>query len=271
MAFFNDITLGQYYPCNSFIHRLDPRTKLVCMTFLMTALLLSREPVLLCAFAIFSAVVVILSRIPVRFVLRNLRPFVWLFVITLFFHLFWTSGRILTQIPIIGVDVTHEGMQMGLTYSTRLGLLIILAAVLTLTTSPIEMTDALERLFAPLKRFHVPTHEIVMMLTLSLRFIPTLMEEAQRLKNAQISRGASFDGTLLQRIRSVIPLILPLFISAFRRADELALAMDSRCYIGGEGRTSFSRLKFGRSDYLVFVVSSLSLAACIWISLLPQQ
>ncbi len=265
MAFFNDITLGQYYPCESFIHRLDPRTKLICMMILMTALMLSHEPILLGVFAIFSTVIIILSRIPVRFVLRNLRPFVWLFGITLFFHLFWTSGRILARIPIIDAEITYEGLHVGLTYSARLGLLIILAAALTLTTSPIEMTDALERLFAPLKRFRVPTHEIVMMLTLSLRFIPTLMEEAQRLKNAQISRGASFNGTLLQRIRSIIPLILPLFISAFRRADELALAMDSRCYIGGEGRTSFSRLKFGKSDYLVFLVSSLSLALCIWI------
>ncbi len=265
MAFFNDITLGQYYPGESFIHGLDPRTKLVCITFLMTALLLSHEPVLLAAFAIFSAVIIVLSRIPVRFVLKNLRPFIWLFGITLFFHLFWTSGRALARVPVIGSEITYEGLQMGLTYSVRLCLLIIFGAVLTLTTSPIEMTDALERLFAPLKRFRVPTHEIVMMLTLSLRFIPTLMEEAQRLKNAQLSRGASFNGTLVQRIRSVMPLILPLFISAFRRADELALAMDSRCYTGGEGRTSFSRLRFGRSDYLVFVVSSLSLAICIWI------
>jgi len=128
-----------------------------------------------------------------------------------------------------------------------------------LTTSPIELTDALERMFGPLKKFKVPTHEIVMMLTLSLRFIPTLLEEAQRLKNAQVSRGASFDGNLVQRARSIVPLILPLFISAFRRADDLALAMDSRCYTGGEGRTSFRKLAFKRADYfaLLFVLLSL--------------
>jgi energy-coupling factor transport system permease protein len=133
----------------------------------------------------------------------------------------------------------------------RLVLLIILAALLTLTTSPIELTDALEKMFGPLKKLKVPTHEIVMMLTLSLRFIPTLLEEAQRLKNAQVSRGASFDGHLIQRIKSIVPLILPLFISAFRRADDLALAMDSRCYTGGEGRSSFRRLKFATADYAV--------------------
>jgi energy-coupling factor transport system permease protein len=255
MAFFNDISLGQYYPCNSYIHRLDPRTKLAAMMLVMTSLLLAHKLAALCVFATLLLVTIALSRIPWQFVFRNLRPFVWLFGLTLLFHVFWTPGRIITRIPVIGIEITYEGLVMGTTYSIRLGLLIIFAAILTLTTSPIEMTDAMEKLFAPLKRLRLPTHEIVMMLTLSLRFIPTLMEEAQRLKNAQISRGATFGGSMLQRIRSIIPLVLPLFISAFRRADELAMAMDSRCYVGGEGRTSYTRLKFKQADYFILIFS----------------
>jgi energy-coupling factor transport system permease protein len=154
---------------------------------------------------------------------------------------------------------------LGLIYSVRLVLLIILAALLTLTTSPIELTDALEKMLGPLKRFKVPTHEIVMMLTLSLRFIPTLLEEALRLKNAQMSRGATFDGNLVQRIKSVVPLILPLFISAFRRADDLALAMDSRCYTGGDGRSSFRKLKFKTADYFVLIFMSAVLVLLFFI------
>lgn len=253
MTFINDISLGQYYPVDSFIHRLDPRTKLIAIMLIMTGLLVSFNLVVLFGFLIFSVFVVVLSRIPLKLVFRNLRPFLWLFLITIGVHIFWTSGKVLATVPIINASITREGLLMGLIYTLRLALLVVFAAILTLSTSPIELTDALEKMLAPLKRFHVPTHEIVMMLTLSLRFIPTLMEEAQRLKNAQISRGATFEGSLLRRMRSIIPLVLPLFVSAFRRADELALAMDSRCYAGGEGRTSFKRLKFSVPDYFVLV------------------
>ncbi len=256
MAFVNDISLGQFYPIDSFIHRLDPRTKLIAIMLIMTSLLVSFNPTVLSAFLAFSVFVVMLSRIPLKFVFRNLRPFFWLFLITMIVHLFWTSGQAIATVPIINTSITREGLLMGFIYSLRLALLVIFAAILTLSTSPIELTDALEKMLAPLKRVRVPTHEIVMMLTLSLRFIPTLIEEAQRLKNAQISRGATFDGRIMRRMRSIIPLVLPLFVSAFRRADELALAMDSRCYAGGEGRTSFKRLKFSTPDYFVLLLST---------------
>lgn len=253
MAFLTDISLGQYYPGDSFIHRLDPRTKLIAIFCFMTALLVSFQPVVLGGFAILLIIIIASSRLPVALVLKNIRPFIWLFFLTVLVHLFWTQGQVLYTVPVVNLDVTQEGLTLGLVYSVRLVLLIILAALLTLTTSPIELTDALEKMLGPLKRFKVPTHEIVMMLTLSLRFIPTLLEEALRLKNAQMSRGATFDGSLVQRIKSVVPLILPLFISAFRRADDLALAMDSRCYTGGEGRSSFRKLKFKAADYVVLV------------------
>ncbi len=253
MAFLTDISLGQYYPGDSFIHRLDPRTKLIAIFCFMTALLVSLKPIVLAGFAVLLLGIIAGSQLPVSLVLKNIRPFIWLFLLTIFVHVFLTPGRVLYTLPMLNLDITSEGLSLGLVYSVRLILLIILAALLTLTTSPIELTDALEKMLGPLKRFKVPTHEIVMMLTLSLRFIPTLLEEALRLKNAQMSRGATFDGSLVQRIKSIVPLILPLFISAFRRADDLALAMDSRCYTGGEGRSSFRKLKFKVADYIVLM------------------
>ncbi|MBN1558688.1 energy-coupling factor transporter transmembrane protein EcfT [candidate division KSB1 bacterium] len=254
MALLTDISLGQYYPGDSFIHRLDPRTKLICVLCCMTALLITVAPVILLGFAVLTILVITTAQLPVSLVLKNVRPFIWLFFLTILVHLFWTPGRVVVTIPLVDLGITYQGLTLGLVYSLRLMMLLILAALLTLTTSPIELTDALEKMIGPLKRFKVPTHEIVMMLTLSLRFIPTLIEEAQRLKNAQVSRGASFDGHLVQRMKSIVPLILPLFISAFRRADELALAMDSRCYTGGEGRTSFRKLAFKTADYAVLIV-----------------
>jgi len=268
MVLINDITLGQYYSCDSFIHRLDPRTKLFAIIMLMTGLLVSNRPLMISGFLFLLLFIIVLSKIPANLIFKNLRPFILLFVLTMIVHLFWSSGRILTKIPLIHLNITIEGLSLGIKYSLRLALLIILAAILTLSTSPIELTDALERILKPLKKFRVPTHEIVMMLTLSLRFIPTLIEEAEKIKNAQISRGATFDGHLINRIKSTIPLILPLFISSFRRADDLALAMDSRCYSGGEGRTSYKQLKYNFSDYLVILLCSLLMGMSIMVNYL---
>jgi len=263
MILINDITLGQYYSCDSFIHHLDPRTKLYSIIMLMTGLLMSNKPLMISIFLLFLLFIIVLSKIPANLIFKNLRPFIWLFVLTMIIHLFWTSGEIITKIPLLGLGITYEGISLGFKYSFRLALLIILAAILTLSTSPIELTDALEKILKPLKRLRVPTHEIVMMLTLSLRFIPTLIEEAQKIKNAQISRGATFEGNIINRIKSTIPLILPLFISAFRRADDLALAMDSRCYDGGDGRTSFKELKYRLRDYSVIFVCLLLMVVSI--------
>ena len=187
MAFLNDITLGHYYPADSALHRLDPRTKLLALMMLMTSLLVSfRAPVLFGFFSL-SILLVLMSRIPIALVFRNLFPFLWLFLITILVHILWTPGEEIFAIPVIKLYITYEGLYLGLLYSLRLALLIVYAALLTLTTSPIEMTDALEKLLAPLRRLRVPTHEIVMMLTLSLRFIPTLLEEALRLRGRSSS------------------------------------------------------------------------------------
>lgn len=265
MAFFNDITLGQYYPGDSIVHRLDPRSKLFAATAIMSGLLLSYNYLLLLGMAAFIALAVAAARIPLTLLLKNLRPFIWLFAITWLLHLFWTPGRILWVLPGTAVSITREGVALGAIYVARLALLIVYAALLTLTTSPIELTDALERISRPLQRWGVPTHELSLMLTLSLRFIPTLLEEAQRIRNAQLSRGARLTGSLRHRIRALLPLLVPLFVSAFRRADELALAMDARCYTGGAGRTVYTRLSLRPADYLVILGGVVLLALAIWL------
>ncbi|RPI00148.1 MAG: energy-coupling factor transporter transmembrane protein EcfT [Calditrichaeota bacterium] len=263
MPFLNDISLGQYFPLDSFFHRLDPRTKLISVLSLMTGLLVSFRTLPLLLFFVVTIIFIYASRLPLFLVLRNVRPFIWLFLLTLLVHMFLTQGRVILRIPYFDWTITAEGIRLGAVYSCRLFLLIIIAALLTLTTSPVELTDGLERLLKPLKRFKIPVHEIVMMLTLSLRFIPTLLEEAQRIKNAQLSRGVSFEGSLLNRVKNIVPLILPLFFSAFRRADELAMAMDSRCYTGGEGRTSYFSLSFRTADILILFVSLLLIPAAL--------
>ncbi len=263
MAFFSDITLGQYYPGDSAVHRLDPRCKLFAALCLITSLMLSYSPLVLAALTLMLLLIIHLARLPFALVVKNLRPFLWLFAVTWIIHLFWTSGRILWIIPGVNAEITWEGAVWGGIYVARLALLIAAAALLTLTTAPLELADALERIFRPLKRFRVPAHELSLMLTLSLRFIPTLMEEALRIRNAQMSRGARFDGSLLNRVRSLLPLMVPLFVSAFRRADELAQAMDARCYNGGDGRTTYTRLHFSLADYGVCFSAAILIFVCM--------
>ncbi|MFQ5824847.1 MAG: energy-coupling factor transporter transmembrane component T family protein [bacterium] len=255
MGFLNDITLGQYYPGNSILHQLDPRSKLISSLFFMTSLLLSNKLSLIlllggmCIFSIYFA------KLPVKIISKNLKPFFWLFLITFIIHLLTTKGKTIFGVPFLDLKITEQGLINGATYSIRLAFLIIFAALLTLTTAPIELTDSLERLFSPLKRFNIPVHEFTLMMSLSLRFIPILIQEAERIKNAQLSRGASLEGSLLQRVKNIIPMILPLFISAFRRAEELAVAMEARHYISGEGRTSYRQLVFKRGDFGLLIFS----------------
>ena len=265
MTLFSDITLGQYYPADSIIHRLDPRTKLLAGMLLMSGLIASVHSLVLITLSFLLFFIIALANVPYSLVLRNIKPFLWLFLLTLIIHLFWTSGRILIHIPFLNLDMTLEGLVLGLRYTIRLSLFILLATILTLTTSPIEIMDAMEKMGRPLKRWRLPVHEMTMMLSLSLRFIPTLMEEAIRIRNAQLSRGAAFSGSLAKKLRNLVPLILPLFISAFRRADELAYAMDSRSYQGGQGRTSYSRLRFRFPDGVALLTAAVIFIFCIWI------
>jgi len=182
---------------------------------------------------------------------KNLKPFFWLFLITFLIHLLTTRGTVLYSIPWLDWTITSEGMTNGTVYSIRLALLIIIAALLTMTTAPIELTDSLEKLFSPLKRVKVPVHEFALMMTLALRFIPILLREAERIRNAQLSRGLSLEGNLMHRVKNIIPMILPLMVAAIRRADELAVAMEARSYTGGSGRTTYRKLGFAPGDYVL--------------------
>ncbi|MBN1155254.1 energy-coupling factor transporter transmembrane protein EcfT [candidate division KSB1 bacterium] len=247
----NDITLGQYYPAESSIHQLDPRTKLLVTFICMTIMLIIGHPFALLVLSLGLYAIIKSSNIPPAFVLRNLKPFLWLFVLTILIHIIFSEDPQSLNGDHTPLYVIRQGLFRGITYSLRLCLLILFAAILTLTTSPIEITDALEKLLTPMKKIGLPVHDVTMMITLSLRFIPTLILEADKLRKAQISRGMKFKGNLMKRVHSIIPLLLPLFMSVFRRADELAMAMDARCYTGGEERTRFKQLEFKSSDYIV--------------------
>lgn len=256
-----DITIGQYIPGESIVHGLDPRTKMIISMGFVIGLFLINGLWGYGAMTLFTFMIVFLARLPWRYVIRGLRPLVLIMVITLMAHALMTPGTPVYQLgPLV---VTIEGLTRGVEMVWRLSLLIIFTSLLTLTTSPLTLTDGIERLLKPGERLGVPAHEIAMMMTIALRFIPTLLEEAERIMKAQMARGADFEnGSIFTRARNLIPLLVPLFISAFRRADDLAIAMEARCYRGGEGRTRFKELKLGVRDYIAGMIS-LSLIAGI--------
>ena len=259
MALLKDITLGQYYPGESFLHRLDPRSKLLASMLLLAGLLISNSIITIVFFSVYTVLGVMLSGIPVAVFGRNLKSFLWFLIFTFLIHLLLNSeGNTLVMLP-LGLRITSTGLAFAVLYTTRLVLIVVVAGLLTLSTTPVDFTDGLERLFSPLRRLRVPVHEIALMISLSLRFIPLLLRETERLKNAQISRGVSFSGSLVSRLKSVLAMLLPLFVSAFRRADELAVAMEARYYVNGTYRTSYRTLKFQRGDVLILVLCSLAL------------
>ena len=243
----SDITFGQFYPGRSFVHRLDPRTKILGTLIFVSAIFLAENYLAYLSLIGFTAATVASSRLPVRLIVRAFRPLLPILFITLAIHLFMTPGEVLGQMWFL--TVTYEGLRLGVLMSLRLILLIVMSSMLTYTTSPIVLTDGIERLLRPFRRFGVPAHEIAMMMTIALRFIPTLLEETDKIIKAQTARGADFaSGHLFRRARNMVPLLVPLFVSAFRRADELATAMEARCYRGGESRTRLRELKFCWED-----------------------
>lgn len=248
MGLWQNITLGRYYPSGSIIHRLDPRTKLILSLGMMLTIMLvdSWPALLLWTFVLIVAILV--THIPLHIFVRNLRAFLWLFGITIFLHALTSSAA--PDVEMWGISISGAGASIGVKYALRLGLLVLVAALLTSTTIPADLTDGLERMLQPLERIKFPAHELALMTMMALRFVPTIIEEAQRIQRAQISRGARFDGHLLQRVHALIPMLVPLFISTFKRADELAAAMEARCYRGGEGRISFRELKLARADWI---------------------
>lgn len=246
-----DITLGQYYPAQSVLHRLDPRTKLLGTLLFMASLFI------FCTFpgygvaTLFLGGVILLSKVPVSFMLRGLKSIFLILLITVVFNMLLTPGRVLWQMGFL--KVTYEGLVQAGKMSVRLVYLVVGSSVMTLTTTPNQLTDGLERLLRPLGRLHVPVHEVAMMMSIALRFIPILIEEIDKIMKAQIARGADFEsGNILQRAKAMVPLLVPLFVSAFRRANDLAMAMEARCYHGGEGRTQMKPLRYQGRDYAAY-------------------
>lgn len=247
-----DITLGQYFPGNSLIHRLDPRTKLLSLVAYIVCLFLAVDYISYGLMFLFLATVIWVSTIPVKAIWRGMKPLIFILVFTGLLNLFLTDGD--TQlVSFWGLTITLEGVKHAAFMIIRILMLISGTFLLTYTTSPIALTDGLESLLKPLKAIRMPVHELSMMMCIALRFIPTLIEETDKVMSAQKARGADFEsGSLLSRAKALIPILVPLFIGAFRRADELATAMECRCYQGGEGRTKMKILRYKRADLLSF-------------------
>lgn len=254
MKFFKPITIGQYIHKDSLIHRLDPRIKIMVSIIFIAIIFLIKEwnGFLIVGVYLFSGI--ILSKIHPKFVLKGLKPVFFIIALTLMIHVLTTPGRIFYQIAFF--KMTLEGLERGLFIACRLFSLILTTSWLTLTTSPIVLTDGIERLLSIFKFVGIPSHEIAMMMTIALRFIPTLMEETEKIIKAQVSRGADFDtSNLIKKIKNIMPIIIPLFVSAFRRADDLAIAMEARCYRGGIGRTHYRNLSIKLIDYCFAIIT----------------
>jgi len=254
-----DVVVGQYLPTDSPVHRLDPRAKLLGALSVMVGGLGAAHPGLYALVALGLWLTAWAGRIPFSLALRGLRLFLWLFLLTFLLNAYCTPGSLGP------LGTSWEGISQGALLTGRLALMVWAASLLTLTTSPIDLTDGIEKLLKPLRRLRVPAHEVAMMMVIALRFLPLLVEEADRIRRAQMARGAEFGGGLLRRVGSMVPILVPLFLSAFRKADALSLAMEARCYRGGEGRTSFAELRFGLKDGLVLAISGLvAVGGLIW-------
>ena len=258
-----DITLGQYFPGNSIIHRLDPRTKLIMLVVYIVALFMATSWISYALMFVFLASVIKASTIPLKSIVKGMKPLVMILIFTGVLNLFFTQeGTLLVDFWII--RIYSGGLSRAVLMVLRILMLITCTFLLTYTTSPIALTDGLEALMNPLKKIKVPVHELSMMMCIALRFIPTLIEETDKIMCAQKARGADFEnGSLMERAKALIPILVPLFISAFRRADELATAMECRCYQGGEGRTKMKLLRYHREDFISFGIGICLIAGVV--------
>ncbi len=259
----DNITLGQYYPADSVVHRMDPRVKIILLIAVIVAVFLAGNLLAFVPVIAFLIVVTKLSKVPVKMMLKGLKPLRLILILTFVLNLFFLQGE--TVLLDLGfAQIKQESLVLAVHYSLRLILLVLFSSLLTLTTPPITLTDGLERLLSPLRVIHFPAHEMAMMMSIALRFIPTLMEEADKIMKAQTARGADFEsGNLIARAKAMVPLLVPLFVSAFRRAGDLAMAMEARCYHGGEGRTRLRVLKCEKRDFIACVLVALLIAIVI--------
>lgn len=257
-----DITIGQYYPVNSVIHRLDPRTKLFATVVFIVSLFIAKGIPGYGLATLLLIAMIALCRVPVKFMMKGLKSIFILLLISVAFNIFLTQGEVLWSLGFL--KVTREGLSIAAQMAIRLIYLVVGSSIMTLTTTPTQLTDGLETSFGILKKFKVPVHEIAMMMSIALRFIPILVEETDKIMKAQMARGADFEtGNLMKRAKAMLPLLVPLFVSAFRRATDLAMAMESRCYRGGEGRTKMKPLKYKLRDIMAYLVLLAYLAAII--------
>lgn len=259
---FKEITIGQYYQTESPIHRLDPRVKLIATFAYIISLFVVHSWTGYLIVAVAVAIVIAASHVPFGYIMRGMKAVMMILMITVIFNLFLTEGRPLVHFW--KLTITYEGVDFASKMAVRLIFLIIGSSLMTLTTTPNQLTDALEDVLGPLKKIHVPVHEISMMMSIALRFIPILMEETDKIMKAQMARGADFESkNLMKKIQSLVPLLVPLFISAFRRANDLAMAMEARCYRGGDGRTKMKPLVYCRRDYAAYALLAAYFAVCV--------
>ena len=257
-----DITLGQYFPGKSWIHKLDPRIKIIATLLFIIELFIVDNFIGFLIAGIVLGILIAVSKVPVSYIMRGLKPILLILIFTFALNMFMVDGRILWQWKFL--KITAEGLEVAVFMAIRLVLLLMGSSMLTLCTRPLALTDGIERLLAPFKKIGLPAHDIAMMMTIALRFIPTLLEEADKIMKAQQARGADFEsGGLMKRAKSLIPILVPLFVGAFRIAQDLAMAMEARCYRGGENRTRMNEMKFRKRDYAAIVMMVLFLAVII--------
>lgn len=265
-----NITLGQYVPGNSILHRLDPRTKILWTLLLMIVTFMIDSWQEYVMMGSLTLILIIVSGIPVKQTLKGLKPLLFILAFTAVLNIFLTGGT--PWVTIGPVRITYEGVISAVKLFLRLVMLVITASLMTLTTTPMTMTDGIERLLRPLGKIGVPSHEIAMMMSIALRFIPILLEETDKIMKAQMARGADFEsGGVIKRAKGLVPLLVPLFVSAFRRANDLAMAMEARCYRGGEGRTKMKPLKYSRKDAVAYLVLFMYFAAVVVISIYEKH
>ena len=269
----SDITLGQFFPGYSVIHKLDPRTKIILAVLFIVAVFFANNPITFLAITAFTVILVSLTRISFSVIIKGIKPIIFILIFTAILNLFLTGGEGEPLVSFWIVKIYKEGIFRAVFMALRVILLIVGSSVLlTYTTSPISLTDGLESLLSPLKVIGVPVHTFAMMMSIALRFIPTLVEETEKIMNAQKSRGADFtSGNLVKRAKALIPLLIPLFVSSFKRAEELATAMECRCYRGDKNRTKLVKLEYKARDYILMLVFVLFMAAIITLSVLPDS
>ena len=262
-----DITIGQYFPGNSAVHRLDPRFKIIITAVFIVSLFCADNFLGLLISCIFMLISFLISQIPMKLMMKSIKPIIPIIIFTTVLNLFFLDGVTLFKLGFL--KITYEGVRTSVFMIIRIVALIMGSSLLTYTTSPITLTDAIERLMSPLAKIHLPVHELAMMMTIALRFIPTLIEETDKIMSAQKARGADMEsGNLMQRAKALTPILIPLFVSAFRRAEELALAMECRCYHGGDGRTRLKELKSTAADYIALGLSFVFLDAVILMNII---